>query len=76
MKLTLIVLKDDDDDKYWCQCLEYDIGAQGDDIHTAINNFNKMLACEIAYSESKCVAPFSGINQAPKYYQNMARTTQ
>ena len=65
-ELSILLLKDGG--LWTAQCLEYDIAAQGSDIHEAISEFHKTLAFEVAYSHERGLPPLHGIPAAPQYY--------
>jgi hypothetical protein len=68
---TIRVVVFQDGDMWVAQCLEYDIGAQADDIDTLNERLNVVLKSELKESLARGNAPFAGISPAPQRFQNM-----
>lgn len=67
--LRVLLIKEDD--TWSAQCLEYDIGAQGDTIEKVTRRFKAVLDAERELSEEETGAPFGGIAPAPDLYHKM-----
>jgi hypothetical protein len=71
IKIRVIVFKDDD--AWVAQCLEYDIGAQAEDIDTLNERLSAALKMEFKESIEQHGTPFAGIDPAPLRFQTMCR---
>jgi hypothetical protein len=60
-----------DEGQWVAQCLEYDIGAQADDIDTLTDRLKVVLHAECKESIERNGSPFAGIEPAPERFQNM-----
>ena len=58
-------------DKWVAQCVEYDIGAQADDLDKAKLLFSIALDAEVAESVRRHGRPFEGIPAAPERFEKM-----
>ena len=58
-------------EKWVAQCVEYDIGAQADDLDKAKLLFSIVLEAEIAESVRRFGVPFKGIPSAPAQFEEM-----
>jgi hypothetical protein len=64
-----VVLKSENG--YWIvQGLEYDIAAQGKDIAKAKESFVKTIVGHLTFAAQRGIAPFQGVNKAPRVYWN------
>jgi hypothetical protein len=67
--IRVIVFQDAD---YWvAQCLEYDIGAQADDVDTLMARLEVALKAEFNESMERHGKAFEGIEAAPQRFQSM-----
>jgi hypothetical protein len=69
--ITIRVVVFKDNDMWAAQCLEYDIGAQADDIDTLNERLNVVLNAELKESIERHKKPFAGIGPAPQRFQMM-----
>jgi hypothetical protein len=67
--VRVVIFKDAD--KWVAQCLEYDIGAQADDIDTLEILLKVALKAELLESIKQHGKPFGGIERAPARFQKM-----
>ncbi len=68
---TVRVILFQDNGMWVAQCLEYDIGAQADDIDTLNARLEVVLRTEFNASMEKHGKPFAGIDPAPQRFQLM-----
>jgi hypothetical protein len=68
---TIRVVVFQDGDKWVAQCLEYDIGAQADDIDTLNERLKVVLKAELKESLARGKAAFADIGPAPQRFHNM-----
>lgn len=68
---TIRVIAFQDDGQWVAQCLEYDIGAQADDIDTLRTRFEVVLTAELKESIERNGEPFAGIAPAPERFHAM-----
>lgn len=68
-KIRVITCKDGDN--WVAQCLEYDIGAQGDSIEDVTAKFQMALIANLQESVEKSGVPFEGIEPAPQYFEKL-----
>lgn len=67
--IRVIVFKDDG---LWvAQCLEYDIGAQAENIDLLNDRLKVVLMAEFKESMERHNKPFAGIDPAPERFQHM-----
>ena len=71
VEITIRVVVFKDDDGWVAQCLEYDIGAQADDIDTLNERLSAALKMEFKESVERHGKPFAGIDPAPLRFQTM-----
>jgi hypothetical protein len=71
--ITIRVVVFKDNDMWVAQCLEYDIGAQADDIDTLNARLNAVLKAELKESIERHKAPLAGIPKAPQRLAGAAR---
>jgi hypothetical protein len=62
------VLVFQDSGKWVAQCLEYDIGAEADDIDTLGDRLIVTLKAEVNEAAAKKTPPFAGIGRAPERF--------
>lgn len=60
-----------DNDMWVAQCLEYDIGAQADDIDMLNERLNVALKAELKESIERHQKPFADIARAPQRFETM-----
>jgi hypothetical protein len=68
---TIRVIVFQDSGMWVAQCLEYDIGAQAEDIDTLNTRLEVVLRAEFEASMKKHGKPFAGIDPAPQRFQLM-----
>ena len=67
--LRIVILREGDG---WAtQCLDYDIGAQADDLDTLRERLIAVINAERVESERRTGEPFGGIDPAPQYYHDI-----
>jgi hypothetical protein len=65
-KISVVIYREAD---LWiAQCLEYDIGAQADDIESLWDRLLLTLRMEASERGGNGVGPFAGIDPAPAYF--------
>lgn len=69
--ISIRVIVFQDGELWVAQCLEYDIGAQADDIDTLNDRLMVVLKAEFKESMERHKEPFAGIDPAPKRFQLM-----
>jgi hypothetical protein len=69
--ITIRVVVFKDNDAWVAQCLEYDIGAQADNIDTLNERLNVVLKAELKESIERHGRPFAGIDPAPQRFHTM-----
>lgn len=70
-EITLRVVVFKDDDLWVAQCLEYDIGAQANDLDTLTDRLDAVVQAEFNESVDRGGAPFEGIEPAPERFHTM-----
>jgi len=69
IEIRVVVFKDDG---HWvAQCLEYDIGAQAENIDLLNDRLKVVLMAEFKESMERHQSPFGGIDPAPERFQQM-----
>src|SRR5438105_2063111 len=71
LDITIRVVMFRDGGLWVAQCLEYDIGAQAEDIDTLNDRLKVALKNELRESMEQHGKPFAGINQAPERFYQM-----
>lgn|SRR4051812_25985735 len=69
--VNLRILMFQDNGTWVAQCLEFDIGAQADDIDTLNDRLVVTLKAELKESIERTGKPFEGIEPAPERFQIM-----
>ena len=67
--IRVIVFREDE--TWVAQCIEYDIGAQADNLTTLQRRFDATMAADIEESIARNGAPFVGLDPAPACYVQM-----
>lgn len=70
MKMDIRMVVFPDDNAWVAQCLEYDIGAQGDSVEEVTARFEAALMANILESIKRTGEPFGGIDPAPEYFND------